>query len=125
MTSFLRIFVLSVIACYCIEHSSAFQPSQLSRRSFSRLLASDAQVIDLQKESSDGVIKFNTDVIIPSERWNFADDIFLITTTAKDSVRLEKTKEQLEKVNMMKKVKIRTFAPDDEDRVRGETLREG
>ena len=117
MSGFLRIIVLAVIACYCIEHSAAFQPSHLSRRSFSRLHA-DGQVIDVQKEQkerSDDVIQFNTDVIIPSERWNFADDIFLITTTNKDSARLERTKEQLEKVNMMNKVKIRTFAPDDED----------
>ena len=62
---------------------------------------------------------FNSDAIIPKERWDFADDIYLITTTEKGSQRLERTKEQLDKVNMLDKVKRRTFSPDDEDRVRG------
>lgn len=65
------------------------------------------------------LLVFNSDAVIPRERWDFADDIYLITTTEKGSQRLERTKEQLEKVNMLDKVKIRTFTPDNEDRVRG------
>ena len=125
-----------LIASYLMYGATSFQTSLLSQRSLitsSRMttttranarktnLYADSQVIEIERSESD-VSTFNTKAIIPSERWDFADDIFLITTTAKDSARLERTKEQLEKVNMMKKVKIRTFQPDDEDRVRGEIL---
>ena len=88
-----------------------FTARNTCRRTFSSLCQSTDSQEDIQT--------FNTDTVIPTERWDFADDIFLITTTEQGSDRLEKTKQQLEKVNMMKKVKIRTFKPDDEDRVRG------
>lgn len=51
--------------------------------------------------------------------WDFMDGIYLITTTAKDTTRLDQTKIELSKVGLLDKVKIRTFAPDNEDRVRG------
>jgi hypothetical protein len=88
-----------------------FTARNTCRRTFSSLSQST--------ESQEDIQTFNTDADIPTERWDFADDIFLITTTEQGSERLEKTKQQLEKVNMMQKVKIRTFKPDDEDRVRG------
>ena len=91
-----------------------FAARNTCRRTFSSLSQST--------ESGEDIQTFNTDAVIPTERWDFADDIFLITTTEQGSERLEKTKQQLEKVNMMKKVKIRTFQPDDEDRVRGQCV---
>lgn len=97
-----------------ISEGPSFPVRSLRRRTVSSLSQST--------ENQDDIQTFNTDVVIPKERWDFADDIFLITTTEQGSERLEKTKQQLEKVNMMKKVKIRTFKPDDEDRVRGEKL---
>lgn len=97
-----------------ISEGPSFPVRSLCRRTVSSLSQST--------ENQDDIQTFNTDVVIPKERWDFADDIFLITTTEQGSERLEKTKQQLEKVNMMKKVKIRTFKPDDEDRVRGEKL---
>ena len=57
----------------------------------------------LQNENKELQV-FNSDAIIPKERWDFADDIYLITTTEKGSQRLERTKEQLDKVNMLDKV---------------------
>jgi hypothetical protein len=55
--------------------------------------------------------------------WSFVDSIYLITTTppTSDSSRLDRTRAQLEKVGMWGggKVQVRTFEPDDEDRVRG------
>lgn len=51
--------------------------------------------------------------------WGWADDAFLITTTTSSSDRLERTHEELEKVQLWNKVKVRTFKPDDGDRVRG------
>lgn len=86
-----------------------------SRFGTKNVLHANPQLIEEEKKKQE----FNTDAIIPKERWDFADDIYLITTTEKGSERLERTKEQLEKVNMLDKVKIRTFKPDDEDRVRG------
>ena len=114
--------ILLVLTC-CATLSGAFQTSRLSRISSTfasksglnrKVLFADSQVIDQEQE-----VVFNSDAVISKERWDFADDIYLITTTEKGSQRLERTKEQLEKVNMMNKVKIRTFKPDDEDRVRG------
>ena len=53
-------------------------------------------------------------------KWDFIDAVYLITTTLSSTTdRLEKTKEQLEKVGLLDKVKVKTFVPDDEDRVRG------
>ena len=57
--------------------------------------------------------------VIDRTAWDFVDDVFLITTTQKENQRLERTKEQLESVNLWERVKVRTFKPDDEDRVRG------
>ena len=54
-----------------------------------------------------------------SNDWDFMDGIYLITTTAKDTPRLDQTKIELSKVGLLDKVKVRTFAPDNEDRVRG------
>lgn len=55
-----------------------------------------------------------------SSIWTFVDDVYLITTSqSSTSQRLEKTKEQLEKINLWPQVNIRTFKTDDEDRVRG------
>jgi hypothetical protein len=54
-----------------------------------------------------------------SNDWDFMDDIYLITTTSKDTSRLDQTKIELSKVGLLDKVKIRTFVPDNEDRVRG------
>jgi len=51
--------------------------------------------------------------------WNFMDGVYLITTTAKDTPRLDQTKIELSKVGLLDKVQIRTFIPDNEDRVRG------
>ena len=51
--------------------------------------------------------------------WNFLDDVYLITTTNKENLRLEKTQIELESVDLNKNVQIRTFKPDDDDRVRG------
>ena len=87
-----------------------------SRSQSKNILNANSEQIENDRKTQD----FNSDAIIPKERWDFADDIYLITTTEKGSERLERTKEQLEKVNMLEKVKIRTFKPDDEDRVRGE-----
>ena len=112
-------------AACCVVLSDAFLISRLSRiastittksKSTRNILFADTQEIEQEK-----IQVFNSDAIIPSERWDFADDIYLITTTEKGSSRFERTKEQLEKVNMMNKVKIRTFKPDDEDRVRGKS----
>ena len=112
-------------AACCVVLSDAFLISRLSRiastittksKSTRNILFADTQEIEQEK-----IQVFNSDAIIPSERWDFADDIYLITTTEKGSRRFERTKEQLEKVNMMNKVKIRTFKPDDEDRVRGKS----
>jgi hypothetical protein len=60
-----------------------------------------------------------TESLISRDRWDFVDDVFLITTTQKENSRLDRTKEQLEKVNLWDRVKVRTFKPDDADRVRG------
>ena len=54
-----------------------------------------------------------------SNDWDFMDGIYLITTTAKDTPRLDQTKIELGKVGLLDKVKVRIFAPDNEDRVRG------
>ena len=51
--------------------------------------------------------------------WKFFDDVYLITTTQKDSQRLERTRQELEKVDLWERVNVREFKPDDEDRVRG------
>lgn len=95
---------------------SCFSVLPLSVRSTKALFNSPQLVEDEQVAQ-----EFNTNAIIPKERWDFADDIYLITTTEIGSQRLQRTKEQLEKVNMLNKVKIRTFKPDDEDRVRGKS----
>ena len=50
--------------------------------------------------------------------WSFADEVYLITTTASSS-RLDRTKEQLQRVGLSDRVQVRVFKPDDEDRVRG------
>lgn len=51
--------------------------------------------------------------------WDFVDSIYLITTTKSDPNRLLRTKSELEDVNIWKRVKVITFQPDDEDRIRG------
>lgn len=102
----------------CAKNSGNALSISSSRYGTNNVLHANPQLIEEEKKKQD----FNTDAIIPKERWDFADDIYLITTTEKGSERLERTKEQLEKVNMLEKVKIRTFKPDDEDRVRGEHL---
>ncbi len=51
--------------------------------------------------------------------WSFIDGVYLITTTQKENLRLEKTKSELESVGLWDRVKVRFFEPDDEDRVRG------
>ena len=51
--------------------------------------------------------------------WSFLDGVYLITTTAKENKRLEKTQEELESVNLWNQVNVKTFDPDDSDRVRG------
>jgi hypothetical protein len=99
----------------CVKKSGNILSIKSSRFGTANVLYANPQLIEEEKKKQD----FNTDAIIPKERWDFADDIYLITTTEKGSQRLERTKEQLEKVNMLDKVKIRTFKPDDEDRVRG------
>jgi len=50
--------------------------------------------------------------------WSFSDDVFLITTNAKGE-RVQRTMQELNKVGLGSKVKIRAFKADDEDRVRG------
>ena len=94
--------------------------TQISPRIFSTGIKSEKTCLASSLQNDEKEIQvFNSDAVIPKERWDFADDIYLITTTEKGSQRLERTKEQLEKVNMLDKVKIRTFSPDNEDRVRG------
>ena len=119
----ISISTIFLYAIFCVVLSDAFQISRFSRiastitpksKSTRNILFANSQEIEQEK-----IQVFNSDAIIPTERWDFADDIYLITTTEKGSQRFERTKEQLEKVNMMDKVKIRTFKPDDEDRVRG------
>lgn len=51
--------------------------------------------------------------------WDFADGVYLITTTQQENSRLERTRVELDKVSLWDRVKVRTFKPDDEDRVRG------
>lgn len=50
--------------------------------------------------------------------WSWLNDVYLITTTVSQS-RLERTKEELKEVGLWDRVQVRTFQPDDEDRVRG------
>lgn len=50
--------------------------------------------------------------------WSWVDDVYLITTTVSQS-RLDRTKQELMKVGLWERVQVRTFQPDDEDRVRG------
>ena len=73
-------------------------------------------------------LSMSTDLLTPpsieeikatSNDWDFMDGIYLITTTAKDTTRLDQTKIELGKVGLLDKVKVRIFAPDNEDRVRG------
>jgi hypothetical protein len=47
--------------------------------------------------------------------WSWADDVYLITTTASVD-RLDQTKEELSRVGLLDRVQIRTFKPDDTDR---------
>lgn len=57
---------------------------------------------------------------IPSSSWNFIDAVYLITTvTNTPNDRLEKTKDALSTVNLLDRVRVRSFKPDDVDRVRG------
>lgn len=39
--------------------------------------------------------------------WNFFDDVYLITTTQKDNQRLERTRQELEKVDLWERVNVR------------------
>ena len=60
----------------------------------------------------------NNDVLTIS--WDFIDGVYLITTTQPNNIRLENTQKELQSVNLWNnKINIRTFKPDDEDRVRG------
>lgn len=59
-------------------------------------------------------------VVVDNTGWKFIDDIYIITTTQQDNQRLEKTLTELDKVGIIReRISIRTYAPDDEDRVRG------
>jgi len=63
------------------------------------------------------------DIIAPTYAdnsvWSFIDDVYLITTYPSNSNRFEYTKQELISVNLWDRVNVRTFKPDDEDRVRG------
>jgi hypothetical protein len=58
-------------------------------------------------------------IAIEKINWDFLDGAYLITTSQIENKRLEKTKFELESVNLWDKIIIRTFPTDDEDRVRG------
>lgn len=56
---------------------------------------------------------------VSSESWSFLDGVYLITTDKSNNIRLEQTRAALRAVNLLDKVKVKTFKTDDEDRVRG------
>ena len=87
----------------CFEASYSFHSPKLiyRKRAVEKELRLSAQLDDL---------KFS---------WNSFDAVYLITTTVSDPMRLDRTKAELESVNLWQKVRVRTFEPDDQDRVRG------
>lgn len=76
-----------------------------------KVFASTSSVI----EEPDTVTQLNSQLY----NWDFVDSIYLITTTTSDPNRLLRTKKELEAVNIWNRVKVLTFQPDDEDRIRG------
>mmetsp|Transcript_26727 Transcript_26727/g.25595 ORF Transcript_26727/g.25595 Transcript_26727/m.25595 type:complete len:392 (+) Transcript_26727:116-1291(+) len=136
MTSYIT-KILLITLCSCNSYSinkvvkytnnrnyiSAFTSKSLTRKTqiYSNLQEIENKVeLKNGNENEDLEIKFNSDAFIPTERWDFADDIYLITTTATGNQRLEKTLKHLNKINInTNNIKIRTFEPDNEDRVRG------
>ena len=51
--------------------------------------------------------------------WNFVDAAYLITTTNSDPTRLNRSRNELESIDLWKFVKLHLVEPDDADRIRG------
>jgi hypothetical protein len=97
MTLYVTKILLITLLCYCNSYSinkvvtytnsrnyiSTFTSKVLNRKT--QIFNSNSQIedqVDIKNENEDLEIEFNSDAFIPTERWDFADDIFLITTTA-------------------------------------------
>ena len=78
----------------------------------------NANAMTTYKSSKLNLLMNNNDIL--TTNWDFIDDVYLITTTQPNNIRLENTQKELQSVNLWNnKINIRTFKPDDEDRVRG------
>jgi hypothetical protein len=103
MTSYIT-KILLITLCSCNSYSinkvikytnnrnyiSAFTSKSLTRKTQinSNLQETENEVeLKNENENEDLEIKFNSDAFIPTERWDFADDIYLITTTATGACR--------------------------------------
>ena len=97
--------------------SSSSSPAQTSTKRSSP--SSSSHLSLLQRDKTEQVSIQGTTIVDPS-KWDFVDAVYLITTTISvNTDRLERTKTQLRSVGLLDKLTIKTFKPDNEDRVRG------
>ena len=123
----MTILLLLLIILIIINDSICYILSLSSLSSISKISSSTSTFNINNKNKRNSFLK-NAELLSPpdveeikatGDDWNFMDGIYLITTTAKDTPRLDQTKIELSKVGLLDKVQIRMFEPDNEDRVRG------
>lgn len=108
-----NIFILLILVILILDECKSYSYKSLSLRRNKIIRGSRSLSMSTDLLTSPKEIKAT------GNDWDFMDDIYLITTTSKDTTRLDQTKIELGKVGLLDKVKIRTFTPDNEDRVRG------